>query len=55
MATRGRKWHLDAESLYWQLILSGVGRLRLQGDWYRGRKRGCRWRAENDAAAGPAG
>ncbi len=25
MARRGRKRQLDAESLYWQLILSGVG------------------------------
>lgn len=28
MARRGRKRQLDAESLYWQPLLSGIGRLR---------------------------
>jgi hypothetical protein len=47
MARRGRKRRLDAESLYWQLILSGVGTDRACQEVGIGRKTGYRWRAEN--------
>jgi IS30 family transposase len=47
MARRGRKRRLDAESLYWQLILSGVGTVEACHEVGIGRKTGYRWRAEN--------
>jgi hypothetical protein len=47
MARRGRKRQLDAESLYWQLILSGVGTVAACKEAGIGRKTGYRWRAEN--------
>jgi transposase, IS30 family len=47
MARRGRKRQLDAESLYWQLILSGVGTVEACREVGIGRKTGYRWRAEN--------
>jgi hypothetical protein len=47
MARRGRKRQLDAESLYWQLILSGVGTVAACREAGIGRKTGYRWRAEN--------
>jgi IS30 family transposase len=47
MARRGRKRQLDAESLYWQLILSGVGTVAACREVGIGRKTGYRWRAEN--------
>lgn len=43
MARRGRKRRLDTETLYWQLVQSGVGTVeacRLAGI---GRKTGYRW------------
>jgi transposase, IS30 family len=47
MARRGRKRQLDAESLYWQLILSGMGTVAACKEVGIGRKTGYRWRAEN--------
>ena len=47
MARRGRKRRLDAESLYWQLIISGVGTVQACQEVGIGRKTGYRWRAEN--------
>jgi transposase, IS30 family len=47
MARRGRKRRLDAESLYWQLIASGVGTVEACREVGIGRKTGYRWRAEN--------
>jgi hypothetical protein len=47
MARRGRKRQLDVESLYWQLILSGVGTVAACREAGIGRKTGYRWRAEN--------
>jgi transposase, IS30 family len=44
---RGRKRRLDAETLYWQLILSGVGTVQACQEVGIGRKTGYRWRAEN--------
>ena len=38
---------LDAESLYWQLIISGVGTVQACQEVGIGRKTGYRWRAEN--------
>ena len=47
MARRGRKRQLDAESLYWQLLLSGTGTVEACKVAGIGRKTGYRWRAEN--------
>jgi transposase, IS30 family len=47
MARRGRKRQLEAESLYWQLVLSGVGTVAACKEVGIGRKTGYRWRAEN--------
>jgi transposase, IS30 family len=47
MTRRGRKRQLDAGSLYWQLILSGVGTAEACREVGIGRKTGYRWRAEN--------
>src|ERR1035438_2718690 len=46
MARRGRKRQLDAESLYWQLLLSGTGTVEACKAAGIGRKTGYRWRAE---------
>jgi hypothetical protein len=50
MARRGRKRQLDVGSLYWQLILSGVGTVAACKEAGIGRKTGYRWRAEKDPA-----
>jgi transposase, IS30 family len=47
MARRGRKRRLDAESMYWQLIVSGMGTVQACQEVGIGRKTGYRWRAEN--------
>jgi hypothetical protein len=47
MTRRGRKRRLETESLYWQLILSGVGTVQACQEAGIGRKTGYRWRAEN--------
>jgi IS30 family transposase len=47
MARRGRKRQLDAESLYWQLLLSGTGTVEACKAAGIGRKTGYRWRAKN--------
>jgi transposase, IS30 family len=47
MARRGRKRRLETESLYWQLIVSGVGTVQACQEAGIGRKTGYRWRAEN--------
>ena len=47
MARRGRKRQPDAESLYWQLILSGLGTVAACKEVGIGRKTGYRWSAEN--------
>jgi transposase, IS30 family len=47
MARRGRKRRLDAETLYWQLVLSGVGTVEACLAAGIGRKTGYRWRAEH--------
>jgi transposase, IS30 family len=47
MARRGRKRRLEAESLYWELIISGVGTVQACQEAGIGRKTGYRWRAEN--------
>lgn len=47
MARRGRKRRLETESLYWQLIISGVGTVQACQEAGIGRKTGYRWRAEN--------
>jgi hypothetical protein len=52
MARRGRKRQLDAESLYWQLILSGIGTVAACKEVGIGRKTGYRWRAENGVHRG---
>jgi len=44
MARRGRKRQLEAESLYWQLILSGIGTVEACREVGIGRKTGYRWR-----------
>lgn len=51
MARRGRKRQLDAKSLYWQLIVSGVGTVAACQEAGIGRKTGYRWRAENGSLA----
>src|ERR1022692_2551292 len=51
MARRGRKRQLDAESLYWQLLLSGTGTVEACKVAGIGRKTGYRWRAENGGGA----
>jgi hypothetical protein len=47
MARRGRKRRLDAETLYWQLVLSGTGTVEACRVVGIGRKTGYRWRAEH--------
>ena len=51
MARRGRKRQLGAESLYWQLLLSGTGTVEACRAAGIGRKTGYRWRAENGGVA----
>jgi hypothetical protein len=46
MARRGRKRQLDAESLYWQLILSGMGTVGLQEKRLQEQK-GGEWRHQS--------
>ena len=55
MARRGRKRQLDAESLYWQLILSGLGTVAACKEVGIGRKTGYRWRAEDVGRILPVG
>ena len=47
MARRARKRQLDAETLYWKLLQSGVGTVEACKIVGIGRKTGYRWRAEN--------
>ncbi len=47
MARRGRKRQLDAETLYWKLLQSGVGTVEARKIVGIGRKTGYRRRAEN--------
>jgi hypothetical protein len=47
MARRGRNRRRETETLYWQLVSSGVGTVRACQEAGIGRKTGYRWRAEN--------
>jgi len=47
MARRGRKRRLDTETLYWEMILAGVGTVEACRILGIGRKTGYRWRAEH--------
>lgn len=47
MTRRGRKRRRGTKSLYWQLILSGMGTVEACQEAGIGRKTGYRWRAEN--------
>jgi IS30 family transposase len=47
MARRGRKRRLDVETLYWEMILAGVGTVDACRILGIGRKTGYRWRAEH--------
>ncbi len=47
MGRRGRKRRLETETLYWQLIASGMGTVQACQEAGIGRKTGYRWRAEN--------
>lgn len=47
MARRGRKRRLDVETLYWEMILAGVGTVEACKILGIGRKTGYRWRAEH--------
>lgn len=47
MARRGRKRQLDTETLFWQLLQSGVGAVEACREVGIGRKTGYRWRTGN--------
>jgi IS30 family transposase len=47
MARRGPKRRLDLETVYWELVRSGVGTVQACRDAGIGRKTGFRWRQEN--------
>ena len=55
MARRERKRQLDAESLYWQLLLSGTGTVGVQGGGYRPQDRVPVAGGERRDPAGAAG